>query len=792
MSAPTSPLGTFAAAYTAATGGDVNPTRGQQDVKCPAHDDGTASLSVGTGKDGRVLLVCQAGCSTDDVLTAVGLDVVDLFPPREQTARPQIVASYRYVDEQGTLLFTVHRFEPKTFRQQAADGAWRMKGVRRVLYRLPEVLAAIADGRPVYVVEGEKDADRLASLGHVATTCPQGAGKWRPEYTVSLAGASEVHVIGDNDDPGRTHARQVAKALEATVGTVKVWLPASGKDVSDHLNAGHGLDDLVPLADDDQADDVEPSPVADTTGKPDIEITGEAAAIRDLRAAIERNDLPDLYVTSGEIVHLERVSGDIGTPLGLTSDPPPLPYAPTVLTPPGLASTLARYAHVYQQRVKVKKGKNGEPDEREYFEEEVVPPARVLAAVLSGRYWPGVRPLHGIVGSPVLRPDGSLLQTAGYDPGTGLYFAPKVDIPWIPARPDAREVAAARQFLLGPFLGNFPWESAADRANYVGLLVTNILRPYVRTVTPFGMITATTQASGKTILSEGIGLLYGQRTLPWPDAEAEMRKAITAALGEQASVLVFDNLREGTAVEAPVLAQLLTAPTWSDRRLGTNTTVTMANDRLWLATGNNLRIGGDMATRTVVVRLDPKMPRPELRTGFTIPDLDQWVKDPANQRTLLRHLLVLVVDWIAQGAPRAELVMRQFTPWARAVGGFLAHHDIPGFLANAEDVRAMDDEDNEWEVFLTRWVELFEHRKVTSATVRKSADIDMVGGQVIDRWEGRFLSDDTGKPVNAMSLGRRLGGQVGRFHGEHVLRRGKDPHTKQTFWWVTTGQDDDQ
>ncbi len=533
--------------------------------------------------------------------------------------------------------------------------------------------------------------------------------------------------------------------------------------------------------------------VAAATGRPHIEISAEAASIRELRAAIERNELPDLYVTNGEVVHLERVSGDISSPLGL-ADPPPLPYAPTVLAAPGLASVLARYAFVYRVKTVMiqrgKKGKDGAPDEPPVYEdreEEVVPSTRVLSAVLSGRYWPGVRPLLGIVGSPVLRPNGSLLQSAGYDAETGLFYAPKVDIPWVPARPDRSEVAEAHRFILGDFLGGFPWETDADRANYIGLLVTNILRPYVRTVTPFGLITATTQASGKTILSEGIGLLFGQRTLPWPDAEAEMRKAITAALGETAPVLVFDNLREGTAVEAPVLAQLLTAPTWSDRRLGTNTTVTMANDRLWLATGNNLRLGGDMATRTVLVRLDPKMPRPEERTGFTIPDLDQWVKDPANQRIVLRHLLVLVMDWMAAGAPRAEHVMRQFSPWARAVGGFLVHHRVDGFLGNVEDVRAMDDEDNEWEVFLTRWVELFSDRKVTSAAVRKTADIDSAG---IDRWDGRFLTDDSGKTVNAMSLGHRLRGQVGRFHGPYVLRRGKDSHTKVTSWWVETAGGD--
>ncbi|ONH55583.1 hypothetical protein CcI49_28490 [Frankia sp. CcI49] len=519
-----------------------------------------------------------------------------------------------------------------------------------------------------------------------------------------------------------------------------------------------------------------------------MEISAEAASIRELRGAIERNELPDLYVINGEVVHLERVSGDIGTPLGL-ADPPPLPYAPTVLTPPGLASVLARFAYVFRLRQKVKKGKDGEPDEILVTEEEAVPSTRVLAAVLSGRYWPGVRPLQGIVGSPVLRPNGTLVQSAGYDAETGLFYAPKVEIPWVSARPDRDEMEAARRFLLVNFLGGFPWVSDSDRANYIGLLATGILRPYIRTVTPHGMITATTQASGKTILSEGIGLLYGQRVLPWPEAEAELRKAITSALGEPAPVLVFDNLREGTVVDSPVLAQLLTTTEWSDRRLGTNTTVRHANDRLWLTTGNNLRLGGDIATRTVLVRLDPKMPHPEERTGFAIPGLDRWVREPANQRVVLRHLLVLVMGWMAAGAPKSDHVMRQFTPWAQAVGGFLAHHHIGGFLGNLADVRNMDDENNEWEVFLGQWHRLFDSERKTAGVIRKSADVELVKGEPVDRWDGLFLTDDRGGLLSAKSLGRRLAGQVGRFHGSYVLRRGEDPHRKTALWSVELRKD---
>src|SRR5687768_7319292 len=144
--------------------------------QCPAHDDKAPSLSIGHRKDRKgVVLYCHAGCEPDDVVQALGLTMQDLFDePMEKRERPQVVAEYPYCDENGELLLTVKRYEPgfdgerKTFRQYRAGGAAGVKGVRRVLYRLPEVLAQAADGLPLVIVEGEKDVDNLAARGVVA------------------------------------------------------------------------------------------------------------------------------------------------------------------------------------------------------------------------------------------------------------------------------------------------------------------------------------------------------------------------------------------------------------------------------------------------------------------------------------------------------------------------------------------------------------------------------------------------------------------------------------------------
>jgi hypothetical protein len=250
--------------------------------------------------------------------------------------------------------------------------------------------------------------------------------------------------------------------------------------------------------------------------------------------------------------------------------------------------------------------------------------------------------------------------------------------------------------------------------------------------------------------------------------------------------IIFDNLAEGTVIDSPVLARLITDRTWADRLLGKNATAAFPNDRVWTATGNNLRLGGDMRTRSVLVGLDPGMPRPEERTGFAIPNLDQWILTPANQRQVLWHLLVLVTDWTRNGAPRQPgPTMRQFTPWAEAVGGFLAHHQVGGFLANAETVRDIDDDEASWVAFFAHWRKKFGDGWITSSHLRESANITWdPGGTKDDPWDGLFLTDARGKLLSTKSLGRILTGQTGRYRGQYRLHARMDPHDKVKRWHV--------
>jgi len=225
--------------------------------KCPAHKDETASLSLSCASDGKILLNCFAGCAKENILSVLGFSFQDLFPERPETKpKRTIIAAYDYKDARGNLLFQCIRYDPKGFSQRQPDpenkGRWiyNLKGVTRVLYRLPELLAA-DPARTVFVCEGEKDADLLWSKGLVATTSPMGANKWVTSFNSDLSGR-EVVILPDNDMPGFEHAEAVATSLQGTTSVIKIiklpGLPDKG-DVSDWFKAGNDEQMLCELAD---------------------------------------------------------------------------------------------------------------------------------------------------------------------------------------------------------------------------------------------------------------------------------------------------------------------------------------------------------------------------------------------------------------------------------------------------------------------------------------------------------------------------------------------------------------
>lgn len=232
---------------------------GGHTARCPAHDDHENSLKIDVGDDGKALIHCHTGCATADILRRIDMEMKDLWPPNAERVKrngrgqePQIVATYDYRDETGTMLYQAVRYEPKDFRQRQPNGRggwlWTLKDVRRVLYRLPELLESDLASW-VLIVEGEKDADRLAALGLVATTNAMGASNWHADYSEQLRGR-RVCLILDNDDAGEKRGEKVGHALSGVASDVRVLrlpdLPPAG-DVSDWLDVDGTANELMRL-----------------------------------------------------------------------------------------------------------------------------------------------------------------------------------------------------------------------------------------------------------------------------------------------------------------------------------------------------------------------------------------------------------------------------------------------------------------------------------------------------------------------------------------------------------------
>jgi hypothetical protein len=242
-----------ARSITLALGGKWHGKYGQ--ARCPAHDDHDPSLSIRDGERAP-LFTCHAGCSSQEVADKLHKSKIldgeskSSWKPNGNTTPVSQIANHHYVDEHGETLFVVERLEPKGFRQRRPDGnggwIWSIGETRRVLYRLPEVLEAIASDHPIFIAEGEKGVDALVGIGVTATCSPSGAEKWRDEHSQYLKGA-DVVIVPDNDASGEKHCIQVMKSLTGIASNIRVLrlkgLPHKG-DPFDWIQAGGNATEL--------------------------------------------------------------------------------------------------------------------------------------------------------------------------------------------------------------------------------------------------------------------------------------------------------------------------------------------------------------------------------------------------------------------------------------------------------------------------------------------------------------------------------------------------------------------
>lgn len=306
-----------------------------------------------------------------------------------------------------------------------------------------------------------------------------------------------------------------------------------------------------------------------------------------------------------------------------------------------------------------------------------------------------LRPLAGVTNTPMVRQDGSILDHAGYDDESAFLFLPGygVNVPPVPTVPNDAEVASAVA-LLDEMTAGFPWDSKEDRANYYGLLLTPLLRMLAPPSYKAFFIGAHQPGSGKTLLADIARIIHGGvLRSEMPMDEPEIKKMTTALLATTSAPIVHVDNVTGV-LKSPTLAGILTSSgEMEDRELGKTGNVRYVNDRVWVFTGNNPSLGGDLVRRTITIMIDPNMANPE-RREFAIKDLPAWVT--SNRNRLLHALMIMVRNWVAKGAlPAVRTQSDSFARWESVVAGILETAGVMGAFDQDSGRRAMKGGDDD-------------------------------------------------------------------------------------------------
>jgi hypothetical protein len=393
--------------------------------------------------------------------------------------------------------------------------------------------------------------------------------------------------------------------------------------------------------------------------------------------------------------------------------------------------------------------------------------------------------LLAVTETPLLRLDGSVIDEPGYDPETCVLYSPSPDlvVPPIPANlgnEDAIDAAYDAVDVIEDAIGEFPWKDDFSHANAFALLLTPIVRALISGCVPLALLDAPQQGTGKGLLAEVVafiatGSAAAISAAPQGNDESEWRKTLTSHVYAGNQLVIFDNLEE--PLRSASLAAVITSETWSDRPLGSTAIITMPQRVVFVATGNNLTVGGDLPRRSYWVRMDAQSSRPWQGRKFRHAKLKQFIKQ--NRGKLLGALLTMASAWFQAGQPPASTpVLGSFEEWSRIIGGILEFAGVEGFLGNLENLYQNDPSEQQWEAFLCAIQAHFGNQQFTARQL--SLAIAMKTGVLYAALPDELDRED----MNNKSLGRALLRKVDRRYGQKGLRleRAGEDRNKVALW----------
>jgi hypothetical protein len=576
---------------------------------------------------------------------------------------PEQIYSYR--DEGGELLYQVLRYPGKEFPVRRPDDnggwIWNLNGTKRVLYRLPELISK--GDETVFIVEGEKDVDKLTHLGLLATTNPGGAGKWRAEYNDFFEGR-DVVIIPDNDQHGENHAAQIANNLQRMAISIRILrLPGLREkgDVSDWLQMGNTLDDLVRLSEfalviDDpiNTNSSEKSVVKYTVNRD--KITSIFSRVIEVIKSVDR-----FFVYGNGLVYVQPGLGVI------------------YLNSENLNGYLLNYLEIKN----VSLNSNGAERLLNY---QVIARNQINMFLSSPEIKAALPDLKSYSRIPIFDEKWNLINRPGYHAEQGIFY----DGPIIDPR--------SRTSAIDEMLREVHWKDASDRANFIGVLLTGLTIDRWIGTHPLVALNGNKSQVGKSTLARILGIILGgciPSSIGYTPNQAEFEKAIAMEVDKGGPVVFIDNAKGSTTsaiVNSPVLERCITDRILNFRRLGVNKPITRRNDVIFVTTMNDSKFSRDLQNRDIPINLEVFERVQDLK--YSITDLDRWVLE--HRLDIISEVLGMILKWVDLECPVYSEAKHTVGPeWAKTIDSILKTNGITGFLANYEESNMEYDADRD-------------------------------------------------------------------------------------------------
>lgn len=785
--------------------------------RCPIHKGDSANV-LAISADGKIYChKCEA--NTGNVLKAIGLanngkvsrrpkvtidgkqvtlhdteqSAIDgcawsVFQKRGGAQRaPDRIHQYHDADGEhiGTVLLWKFENGDKETRQIRKHGdGWICKAMiePRPLYHLPDIVAS----NDVVICEGEKTADALRTIGIDATTPTQGA-KSPKKTDWSVLNGTPVTISVDNDDAGRKFGKLVLDLIRDNAADVRIV--ELKDDWSEIPEKGDAADWVEQFADVDSKELRERF-----AALPDHR---EEIARIEVERSVQRKDginwsLPKIELSLDEkavndqVIAVLSAHGDLFDHNGnlavvVAENVPGEPQRKTIqhLGLAGLREMISESCLVFQ----MVNDSNGN-----LIASYKRVPRWCYEAILVRGHWQDIPTLRGIVTSPVLRSDGSILQTAGYDSDSGLYVDLTEDFPAISETPTSEAVQQSIE-LLFDLVSDFPFRDDASRSACLASLLTPLAREAYRGCTgPMFLFDANVRGSGKSLLADINSLIvtgHDATRLSAPRDDEEARKRITALVVNSDQVVLIDNIsgRFGSAA----LDAALTGTVWKDRRLGHTELIEAPLRMTWYGSGNNVILAADTARRICHIRLESPLENPEDREGFKHPDIRKHVRQ--HRPALLTAALTVLRGYIAAGSPNQKLKpWGSFEGWSDLIRGAIVWCGQVDPGQTRTELRATSDSESgalRQMLLAVKQVDTESHGLKTSAMLKIATDRDpSYHGNDVETLSDA-IENFCGYQVTKLSA-QRLGTRLSHFRNRVIDDMAFDCSVKRgaNFWFV--------